>query len=326
MLNGNETTSLQMNVSRTHWRVRLSEFWFKHRTWIGLLFILPWFIGFIIFDLMPLLYNVYLSFTDYQIGTVGTPPWIGLDNYVEIFTEDKYFLKSLGNTLYYLGFSVPLRLLFAFLIALLLNQRVRGMSFFRTAFYVPSVVPLVSATVIFAGLLNTRYGLFNQFLVLIGLDPVRWLSSPDWIKPSLIILSLWGFGAQMIIFLAGLQSIPEDLYEAVSIDGGNAWHRLRHITVPLMTPTIFFNLLIGVINGFQVFAQVFILVGTDGGPLQSGLMYMLHVYNKAFRDFEFGYSSALSVILFTIIFTLTIILVTSSNRWVFYGDNDDNKK
>ncbi len=318
------STALNTTESRTSLGVRLSEFWFKNRGLIGLLFILPWFIGFVIFDLMPFVYNLYLSFTDYQIGTVGTPPWIGLENYVKIFTEDKLFAKSLGNTLYYLALSVPLRLLLAFVIALILNLRVRGMQIYRTLFYVPSVVPLVAATVIFAGLLNTRYGMFNQVFIMVGLDPVRWLSSPEWIKPSLVILSLWGFGAQMIIFLAGLQSIPSDLYEAVSIDGGNAWHRLRNVTIPLMTPTIFFNLLIGVINAFQVFAQVFIMVDTDGGPLQSGLLYMLHVYNKAFRDFEFGYSAALSVILFAIIFVLTLILVYTSNRWVFYGDGDDN--
>ncbi len=302
----------------------MREWWFRNRALIGYLFILPWFAGFVIFDLMPFVYNLYLSFTDFEIGTIGTPPWIGLENYIEIFTEDRLFTKSMGNTLYYLGFSVPLRLFFAFVIALLLNLRVRGMPIYRTLFYVPSVVPLVAATVIFAGLLNTRYGLFNQLFVLIGIPPVRWLSSPLWIKPSLIILSLWSFGAQMIIFLAGLQSIPADLYEAVAIDGGNSWHRLRHITVPLMTPTIFFNLLIGVIGGFQVFAQVFIMVNTDGGPLQAGLVYMLHVYNKAFRDFEFGYAAALSVILFCIIFVLTIALVYTSNRWVFYGDGEEN--
>ena len=229
------------------------------------------------------------------------------------------------NTVYYLGYSVPLRLIFAFLVALLLNLRVRGMQLYRTLFYVPSVVPLVAATVIFAGLLNTRYGLFNQLFVLLGITPVRWLSSPDAIKPSLIILSLWGFGGQMIIFLAGLQTIPDDLYEAVAIDGGTGWHRLIYITVPLMTPTIFFNLLLSLIGGFQVFEQVFILIGTNGGPLQSGLVYMLHVYNKAFRDFEFGYSAALSVILFCIIFVLTVVLVYTSNRWVFYGDAQDDE-
>jgi len=261
MASGDAASALNILDSRAPWRTRLSEFWFRHRSLIGFVFILPWFLSFVIFDLMPFAYNLYLSFTDYQIGTVGIPPWLGLENYIEIFTEDKLFTKSLGNTVYYLGFSVPLRLLFAFL----------------------------------------------------------------WVKPSLIILSLWSFGGQMIIFLAGLQSIPNDLYEAAAIDGGNSWHRLRHITIPLMTPTIFFNLLIGVIGGFQVFTQVFILLGVNGGPLQSGLVFMLHVYNKAFRDFEFGYAAALSVILFSIIFVLTIALVYTSNRWVFYGDGGEDE-
>ena len=308
------------------WQTRLQEWWFRNRSLIGFAFILPWFAGFIIFDLMPFIYNLYLSFSDYQIGTVGTPPWIGLENYLEIFTKDKLFGKSMYNTVYYLGFSVPLRLIFAFLIALLLNLRVRGMQLYRTLFYVPSVVPLVAATLIFAGLLNTKYGLFNQLFVLVGIQPVRWLSSPHWLKPSLILLSLWGFGAQMIIFLAGLQGIPEDLYEAAAIDGGSGWQRLIYITVPLMTPTIFFNLLIGVIGGFQVFAQVFVMFDTNGGPLQAALVYMLHVYNKAFRDFEFGYAAALSVILFCIIFVLTIALVYTSNRWVFYGDGGEEQE
>ncbi len=316
--------SLKVKHSRdATWQARLQEWWFRNRSLIGFVFIAPWFAGLIIFDIVPFIYNLYLSFTDYKIGTVGTPPWIGLENYIEIFTEDKFFGKSMYNTIYYLGFSVPLRLVLAFFIALLLNLRVRGMQIYRTLFYVPSVVPLIAATVIFAGLLNTRYGMINQLFVLIGITPVRWLSSPDWIKPSLIILSLWSFGAQMIIFLAGLQSIPSDLYEAAAIDGGGSWRRLRHITVPLMTPTIFFNLLIGVIGGFQVFLQVFVMIDTNGGPLQAGLVYMLHVYNKAFRDFEFGYAAALSVILFLIIFALTIVLVYTSNRWVFYGDDQD---
>ena len=167
------------------WQVKLQEWWFRNRSLIGFVFIAPWFAGLLIFDVIPFIYNLYLSFTDYQIGTVGTPPWIGLENYVEIFTEDKFFVKSMYNTLYYLGFSVPLRLFLAFFIALLLNLRVRGMQVYRTLFYVPSVVPLIAATVIFAGLLNTRYGMINQLFVLIGIQPVRWLSSPDWIKPSL---------------------------------------------------------------------------------------------------------------------------------------------
>jgi multiple sugar transport system permease protein len=271
---------------------------------------------------MPFVANLYLSFTDYSIGRVE-PQWIGLANYIEIFTKDEVFARSVGNTVYYLAISVPIGLALAFAIALLLNTRVRGMQLYRTIYYMPSVVPAVAAAIIFSGLLSTRYGFINQFLVLIGLDPVRWLSRPEWIKPSLIIMSLWGFGAQMVIFLAGLQGIPKELYEAAAIDGGSGWHRLRHITVPLMTPTIFFNMIIGIIGSFQVFDSVFVLLDANGGPLQAGLMYMVNVYNNAFSYFRLGYAGALSVILFFIILVFTLIMVRTSDRWVFYtGERD----
>lgn len=302
-------------------RARLSDFWFRHRNWIGFLFIGPWFLSFLLFDLMPFAANLYLSFTDYSIGPVQ-PNWVGLANYIEIFTKDKTFALSVSNTVYYMLFSVPLGLAFAFIVALLLNTRVRGMQIYRTIYYLPTIVPVVAVAIIFSGLLNTRYGFINQFLMLVGIDPVRWLSRPEWIKPSLIIMSLWGFGAQMVIFLAGLQNIPQELYEAVSIDGGGGWHRLRHITIPLMTPTIFFNLIIGIIGSFQVFTQVFVLIAADGGPLQAGLVYMMNVYNNAFRYFRKGYAAALSVILFLIILVFTLIMVRTSNRWVFYGDDE----
>ncbi len=303
-------------------RPRLSDFWFKHRSWIGFVFIAPWFLSFLLFDLMPFTANLYLSFTDYSIGPVQ-PNWIGLDNYIEIFTEDEIFSKSVGNTLYYMVFSVPLGLAVAFAVALLLNTRVRGMPLFRTIYYLPAIVPVVAAAIIFSGLLNTRYGVINQLLMAFGLDPVRWLSRPEWIKPSLIIMSLWGFGAQMVIFLAGLQSIPQELYEAVAIDGGNGWHRLRNITIPLMTPTIFFNLIIGIIGSFQVFTQVFVLIDSDGGPLQAGLVFMMNIYNNAFRYFRKGYAAALSVILFLIIMVFTLIMLRTSNRWVFYAGDEE---
>ena len=317
-----EAQPLVQQDSQAPWRAWLTKFWFQHRSWIGFLFIAPWFLSFLLFDLMPFFANLYLSFTDYSIGPVQ-PNWVGWQNYIEIFTKDEIFAKSVGNTVYYMAFSVPLSLALAFVIALLLNTRTRGMQIFRTIYYLPTIVPVVAAAIIFSGLLNTRYGFINQFLVAVGLDPVRWLSRPEWIKPSLIIMSLWGFGAQMVIFLAGLQGIPQELYEAVAIDGGNGWHRLRHITIPLMTPTIFFNLIIGIIASFQVFTQVFVLIDSDGGPLQAGLVYMMNVYNNAFRYFRKGYAAALSVILFLIILVFTLITVRTSDRWVFYGDDDD---
>lgn len=301
------------------WRVRWRRFTYRKRYWIGYIFILPWFISVIWFDLIPFLTGVYLSFTDYSVG-LNVPDWVGLKNYREMFTSDDLFLKSFWNTVYYLALSVPLRLIFAFVIALLLNIRIRGLGTFRTIFYIPSVVPVVAVAIIFTGIFNARYGILNQLLMLVGMDPIRWLTRPEWVKPSMVIMSLWGFGAQMVIFLAGLQGISEELYEAVEIDGGNGWQKLLYVTVPLMTPVIFFNLIIGIINGFQIFDSAYVLIGVNGGPLNSGLFYVLHLYNNAFSYFKMGYASAMSAVLFIIILIFTLLTVRTSDRWVFYGD------
>ncbi len=297
----------------------LTRFRYRHRYLIGYLFILPWFLSFLWFDVIPFILNLYLSFTNYSVGPLTRAKWIGLENYTTIFTADPRFLKGVGNTLYYAIGAVPLGLIFAFIIALLLNSRVRGLGVYRTAFYVPSLVPAVAASLIFLWILNTNYGALNRLLGLVGIEPIRWLSRPEWVKPAVIIVSLWGFGAQMIIFLAGLQDIPRELYEAVEIDGGNSWHKLIHLTIPLMTPVIFFNLIVGIIGSFQVFTPAYIFFGTDGGPLNAGLFYMVHIYNNAFRFFKMGYASALSLILFVAILIFTIILVRTSDRWVFYA-------
>lgn len=305
-------------ASRASFLARLARSYRRQR-WIGYLFIMPWLISFLWFDLIPFALNVYLSLTDYSVGTAAWPNWVGLANYVEMFTRDDRFRLSISNTIYYMGLSVPLGLIVAFGIALLLNARIRGQTVYRTIYYIPSLVPVVATSIIFFGMFNTRYGVLNQMLALIGIQPIRWLSRPEWIKPSMIIMSLWGFGAQMVIFLAGLQGISQELYEAVEVDGGGAWHKLRYVTVPMMTPSIFFNLVIGVINSFQVFTSVFVLLGTSGGPLNSGLFYVVHIYNNAFRHFLMGYASALSLILFLIILVFTLLLVRTSGRWVYYG-------
>lgn len=302
----------------------LGRFRQRHRNWIGFVFILPWLIGFVFLDAFPFLYNLYLSFTDYSVGGEGwTADWIGVANYVEMFTKDSNFAISVNNTLYYVAFSVPLGIIFAFSIALLLNTKIRGMPFFRTVYYLPSVVPLIATAIMFRQAFNTRYGLLNKALGLFGVKPLRWLSNPDLLKPSLIIMSLWGFGAMMIIYLASLQAIPKELYEALEIDGGGAWHKLRHITLPLMTPTIFFHLINGIINSFQVFVGAYVLFRGNwsplsGGPLNKGLFYMLHVYKNAFSFFRMGYAAALSLVLFLAILVLTIILVRTQKRWVHY--------
>lgn len=301
------------------WQERWRRFSYRKRYWVGYLFILPWFISVIWFDVIPFLTGLYLSFTDYSVG-LKIPNWVGFENFQEMFTEDDLFLKSFWNTVYYLALSVPLRLAFAFIIALLLNTRIRGLGTFRTIFYIPSVVPVVAVAIIFTGIFNARYGILNQLLMLVGMDPIRWLTRPEWVKPSMIIMSLWSFGAQMVIFLAGLQGISEELYEAVDIDGGSVWQKLLFVTVPLMTPVIFFNLIIGIIGAFQIFDSAYVLIGTTGGPLNSGLFYVLHLYNNAFSYFRMGYASAMSVVLFIIILFFTLITVRTSDRWVFYGD------
>ncbi len=291
-----------------------------HRSkWVGFAFILPWILSALWFDLIPFVTNLYLSFTDYSVST-STPDWLGIENYREILELDPLFTKSLGNTVYYLVLGVPIRLVVAFAIAVLLNLRIHALGTFRTIFYIPSVVPLVAVSIIFFGMFNARYGIFNQLLILLDLPPVRWLTRPEWIKPAMVIMSTWGFGAQMVIFLAGLQGIPSELYEAAEMDGGSYWHQLFRITIPMVSPVIFFNLIIGIIGGFQVFASAYVLLGSGGGPLNAGLFYVLHIYNNAFSYFRLGYAAALSVVLFLIILFFTVIMVKTSDRWVYYGD------
>src|SRR5690606_29491312 len=198
-----------------------------------------------------------------------------------------------------------------------LNAKVRGQTFFRTMFYLPALIPSVAGAIVWIWIFDTNNGILNFFLSQLGIEPIRWLSSPQWSKPALIIMSLWSIGAGMVIYLAGLQNISEELYEAAEVDGANPLQRLIHITIPLMTPTIFFNLILGIISSFQVFNSAFIMTG--GGPVNSTLFYMLHIYEQAFTHWKMGYASALSVVLFLFVLVLTLIVNRTSKRWVFYG-------
>lgn len=285
----------------------------------GYLFIVPWLLGFLLFILGPFLASLYLSFTTYSVLQPGR--WIGLDNYMRAFSgDDRLFWQSLGNTGYYVLGSVPLRIVLGFILALLLNAKVRGLTIWRTIFYVPSVVPIVATSIIWIYLLNPRFGLVNLGLEALGLEGLPWLTSPVWSKPALILMSMSWVGTTMLIFLAGLQGIPEHLYEAAELDGASRWRQLRHVTLPLITPTLYFNIIINLINGFQVFTQVLIMTAGQGGPLNSTRVYMLHLFNFAFRDFQMGYASALAWILFLIVLVLTFFMVRTSDRWVFYGN------
>jgi multiple sugar transport system permease protein len=280
----------------------------------GYAFISPWIIGLIAFTAGPLLAVFYFSFTEYPI--LSEPTWIGTGNYQKIFTDDRAFLVSLVNTAYYVAIRVPLHLGLAFGLALLLHRTVRGIGVFRTAIYLPSMIPIVALSVIWRVLLDPRAGYVYYVGGLIGLPPINWLTSSDWAKPVIIFISLWQVGIPMIIFLAGLGAIPDQLYEAAEIDGAGWWRRLLNVTLPMITPVILYNVIIDIINSFQVFAFAFIL--TKGGPNDATLFYVLYIYRQAFEFFQMGYASALSTILFVIVLALTLIVLRSSRYWVQY--------
>jgi multiple sugar transport system permease protein len=281
---------------------------------LGYLFIAPWIIGFLLFTLLPIISSFYYSFTRYSV--LREPVWIGLENYIDLFTDDRLFPVILINTLIFVAFSVPLRLVVAFLLAVLLNTKIRGTTIFRTIYYIPTVVPLVASAILWLWIFNPRVGLANAFLDTIGLGPVPWLTDTAWSKPTVILVSAWTVGQAMVIMLAGLQDVPVDLHEAAMIDGAGVWSRFWAVTVPIMTPVIFFNLVMGLISGFQVFALPFIL--TQGGPLNSTLFYNLYVYDNAFKFLKMGYASALVWILFILVVGFTYVLFGTSRRWVHY--------
>lgn len=286
----------------------------------GYLFVLPWVVSLLVFTTYPVLAAFYLSFTQYTI--VQPPKWTGLENYRTMFTADPAFWISVKNSAYYAGFSVPLRLVLALGLALLLNMRARGIGVYRTLFYLPALAPPVAGTIIFLLLLDPDNGLVNVALGAVGLPAPGWFTDPNWAKPALILLSLWSLGTEALVFLAGLKEIPPALLEAAAIDGAGPWQRLRHVIIPLLTPVILFNLVMGVIGSFQVFTPALVIGGTTGEPLDSTLMYMVHLYRNAFRYFAMGYASALAVVLFLAILVITLGIFRSARSWVFYEGAD----
>jgi len=283
----------------------------------GILFFLPWLIGLLCFVAGPMVASLGLSLTKYDV--VRDPQFIGLQNYREIFTADKLFWPSLGRTLLYALVVVPTSLVGSLLAALLLNQRLRGTRVFRTFYFLPSLMPVVASTILWTWLFNVDWGPINHAIKTVGLPPPGWYRSAEWAMPMLIVIALWGAvgGNSMLIFLAGLQGVPQDLYEAAAIDGAGAWARARHVTVPFLSPTIFLNSVIGVIAALRVFASAFL--ATAGGPAYSTWFYALHIYNKAFVYFEMGYASALSWIFFLVVFAFTYVQFRASARWVYYA-------
>jgi multiple sugar transport system permease protein len=281
----------------------------------GYVFIFPWLIGFVVFLAGPLLASFYFSFTEYELAR--PPVFIGLKNYVKL-VDDPLFYQSLKVTAIYTFFSVPLGITLSFLVALLLNQKVKLLGFFRTMYYMPALVPAVASAMLWIWLLNPEFGLVNALLKqLFGIKGPPWLGNTRWALPSLIIMSLWGVGGPMLIYLAGLQGVPTEMYEAARIDGANAWKCFRYITIPQMTPVIFYNLVSGIIGSFQVFSAGYLMTG--GGPGHATLFYVLYLYDNAFRWFKMGYASALAWVLFVIIMVLTVITIRSSSAWVYYS-------
>ncbi|MER7243422.1 sugar ABC transporter permease [Kribbella sp. NPDC000426] len=283
------------------------------RRW-GLLLAMPAIIGFVVFSLAPMAVSAVLSLTDWTIGS--TPSFVGVDNYVHMFSRDPLFLKSLGVTTYYTLGAVPLTLVVAFAIAMLLNAKVRGLGVYRTIYYLPTLVPSVANAVLWLWIFNPDFGLLNSTLRQLGAPTSNWVFSETAVVPSLILMSSWGFGNIMVIFLAGLQGVPRHLYEAVSIDGGGAWRQFRHVTLPMMTPVLFYNLVTSIIGTFQVFNQAYIM--TQGGPNNASTFYVYYLYTTAFTKSQMGYASALAWALFVIVMVITVALFRSSNRWVYY--------
>jgi multiple sugar transport system permease protein len=279
----------------------------------GYLFIAPWLIGFIVFVSGPMVGAFVLSFMEWDL--FNDPEPVGLENYREL-TDDPLVLKSLYNTVFYTFLSVPINLVVALIAALLLNTNVKGQSLFRTAFYLPAVMPVVANAVLWFYILNPEAGLANAFLDWVGLPTSQWLFDADTAKPTFILMGLWGVGNTMVIFLAGLQGIPASLYDAAFIDGAGWWQRFRVVTAPMLSPVILFNLVLGVIGSFQIFTSAYLL--TDGGPNNATLFSVLYLFRLGFEQFQMGYAAAYAWLIFFIILGFTLIQLALSRRWTYY--------
>ncbi len=281
----------------------------------GYLFVSPWIIGFLLLTLGPMIVSLYFSFTRYNI--VDPPQWIGTANYIRLF-NDPLFWQSLGVTLKFAVMALPSGLVLGFILALLLNQKIPGVNLWRTLYFLPSVLSGVAVTLLWVLLFNPQLGVVNQLLGQIGIKGPGWLNDPNWAVPSLVIMGLWGVGQNMIIYLAGLQGVPQDLYDAAKVDGANNIHRFRYVTLPMMTPVLFYNLILGLIGTFSYFTQVYVATGGEGGPARSTLFYNLYLYQNAFKYNEMGYASAMAWVLYIVVIEMTALIFSSSSVWVYY--------
>ena len=286
----------------------------KRETILGWVMVSPFLIGFVFLTAIPMIASFVISFSEWDM--LSNPEWIGFDNYKKLFFEDALALHSLNITILFTIVSIPLNILFGLALAMLLNTSIRGLAIFRTIYYLPAILSGVAVALMWRWIFSTEFGLLNALLDIIGIEGPAWLTDRIWVLPSFVIMRLWSVGGGMIIYLAGLQSIPTNLYEAANIDGANWWHKTRFITLPLLSPTIFFQLIVGFIFSMQIFTEAFIM--TNGGPADASLFYLLYLYRQAFQYFDMGYASALAWVLFVVILFLTIVMFKTSRFWVYY--------
>jgi multiple sugar transport system permease protein len=284
----------------------------------GLAFISPWLIGFLVFTAYPVLASLYYSLTDYRV--LRPPHWVGWQNYATLLSGDEYFWRFAVYNTAYMFLELPANVALGVGLAMLLNQRLKGMALYRTLFYLPSVVPTVAVSMLWLWVLNPQYGLANVLLQRLHADPLGWLTDPKWSKPSFIMMDLWGAGGGMVIYLASLQGVPEHLYEAAVLDGAGWRAKFTSVTLPMISPVIFFNVVLGIIGTFQYFTQTYIM--TRGGPELSTLFYALYLFQNAFEYFRMGYACAMAWVLFLITLGATLIVFRSSARWVYYEAED----
>lgn len=299
-------------------RGRFREFWGNNRMREAVeayILILPMIVGLIIFTAGPVFASLYFSFTRWNL--LSSPKWQGLDNYIELFTNDPLFWTTIKNTAYYVLGTVPTGTVLALLLAIALNQKIRMLAVFRTIYFLPVVSSVVAISVLWLWLYQADFGLINEFLRFLGFRGVRWLSSTTWAMPAIIIMSIWhGLGYNIVIFIAGLQGIPQDYYEAATVDGASSWRKFLNITIPLISPVSFFVIALSIINSFQVFAQAYVM--TQGGPVNATKTIVYYLYQQGFMHFHMGYASALAYVLFIIIVALTLFQFWFQRRWVHY--------
>ena len=287
----------------------------RKRLLTGLLFISPWIVGFVCFGIYPIVMALYYSFCDYDV--MRDAVWVGPLNYQDMVTDD-VFWKAIWNTLIYAGFSVPLGLMLALVLAVLLNQPIAGRSFFGTFFYIPSIVPLVAVAMVWMWVFNGESGLMNYFLSLIGVTGPQWLADAAWTKPTLILSSIWQVGGAMVLFLAGLQDVPRSLYESAEIDGAGPGRQFWNITVPMVSPVLYFNLIIGIIGSLQEFVKPFVML-PNGGENRSALLLAVYIYQNAFEFNNMGYACAMAVVMFFLVLLLTWLATRAMGRHVYYA-------